>query len=187
MNFFLCLKVVQALLDKSDIRNLKESLLLAIYLDHTQIAEAIIRHPKYKKRKLQEMKSKFQSDLDSFWDQNKSDVDDSQFSADITPLMLASQYNRIQIVQILYENGDRISKPHPFHCECPSCTNRLEFDSLRHTQSRLNSYKALASEAYISFASEDPILTAFELGNELKILSTKEKCFKVLKILNHFK
>ncbi len=94
--------------------------------------------------------------------------------------MLASQYNRVKIVQILYELGDRISKPHTFHCECPSCLNRVEFDSLRHTQSRLNSYKALASEAYISFASEDPILTAFELSHELKILSTKEKCFKVI-------
>jgi hypothetical protein len=163
------------LLDKSDIHNLKDALLLAIYLDHTQIAETIIRHPKYIKHRQQLMKR----DLDSFYE-TKSEEGDSQFSPDITPLMLASQYNRVRIVQILYELGDRINKPHSFHCECPNCSNRLEFDSLRHTQSRLNSYKALASESYISFASEDPILTAFELGHELRMLSTKEKCFKVL-------
>ena len=36
----------------------------------------------------------------------------------------------------------------------------------------------LASESYISLASIDPILTAFQLSRELDILAEKEKYFK---------
>ncbi len=79
---------------------------------------------------------------------------------------------------MLLLNGDRIEKPHEFHCECNECTNRFKFDSLRHAQSRLNAFRGLCSESYISLASTDPILTAFELGHELRYLAGKEKYFK---------
>lgn len=79
---------------------------------------------------------------------------------------------------MLLLNGDRIEKPHEFHCECNECKNRFKFDSLRHAQSRLNAFRGLSSESYISLASVDPILTAFEMGRELRILSEKEKYFK---------
>ena len=82
-------------------------------------------------------------------------------------------------VQLLLNQGDRITKPHDYHCKCKECRNRFKFDSLRHAQSRLNAYRGLASESYISLASIDPILTAFELGRELRDLSGKEKYFKV--------
>ena len=130
-------------------------------------------HPKYKVFN----DKKFQNgDSDSFWQTPSSD--DAQFPPDITPLILAAQYNRTEIVQILLLNGDRITKPHDFHCKCNECLNRFKFDSLRHAQSRLNAYRGLTSEAYISLASIDPILTAFELARELRILSAKEKYFK---------
>lgn len=48
---------------------------------------------------------------------------------------------------------------------------RPQVDSLRHSRSRLNIYKALASPSLIALSSEDPILTAFRLGWELKELS----------------
>ncbi|CDQ93534.1 unnamed protein product, partial [Oncorhynchus mykiss] len=51
-------------------------------------------------------------------------------------------------------------------------------DSLRHSRSRLNVYKALASPSLISLSSEDPILTAFRLGWELKELSKVENEFR---------
>ena len=115
-------------------------------------------------------------DTDAFWQTPSSD--DAQFSPDVTPLILAAQYNRTEIVQVLLINGDRITKPHEFSCKCTECLNRFKFDSLRHAQSRLNAFRGLASESYISLASLDPILTSFELGHELKMLSTKEKYFK---------
>jgi hypothetical protein len=166
--------VVQSLLRKTDSPKLREALLLAIYMGHTQIAESILAHPQYK---VFNDKKFLNGATDSFWQTPSSD--DAQFSPDITPIMLASQYNRTEIVQMLLLNGDRIEKPHDFHCECNECSNRFKFDSLRHAQSRLNAFRGLASEAYISLASLDPILTAFELGRELRILSEKEKYFKV--------
>ena len=168
------LEVVQELLDKSDSQKIRDALLLAIFLGHTQIAESILKHPKYKI--LNEKKFLGNGDSDSFWQTPSSD--DAQFSPDITPIMLASQYNRTEIVQMLLLNGDRISKPHDFNCKCTECLNKFKFDSLRHAQSRLNAFKGLASESYISLASIDPILTAFELGRELEILAEKEKYFK---------
>ena len=92
--------------------------------------------------------------------------------------ILAAQFNRIEIIQKLLLNGDRISKPHDFNCKCTECLNKFKFDSLRHAQSRLNAYRGLTSEAYISLASIDPILTAFYLSHELNILAEKEKYFK---------
>ncbi len=161
------------MLKRTDQSKIREALLLAIFMGHTQIAQLIINHPNYK---IFNAKKFLNDATDSFWQTPSSD--DAQFSPDITPIMLASQHNRVEIVQMLLLNGDRIEKPHEFFCTCNDCSNRFKFDSLVHAQSRLNAYRGLASESYISLASIDPILTAFELGKELRILSEKEKYFK---------
>jgi hypothetical protein len=166
------LEVVQILINRADGQKLREALLLAIFLGHSQIAESILRHPKYKVFN----ENKFLNrDVDSFWEKTSSDA---QFSPDITPLILASQYQRTEIVQLLLINGDRIEKPHEFECKCNECSNKFKFDSLKHAQSRLNAYRGLSSESYISLASMDPIQTSFELGHEIRNLAQKEKYFK---------
>ncbi len=167
------LEVVQVLLSRSDDQKIMESLLLAIFLGHTQICEAILKHPKYKALS----EKNLTQDQDSFWQTPSSD--DAQFSPDTTPLMLAAQHNRTEIVQILLNNGESITKPHEFECKCEECSNKFKFDSLRHAQSRLNAYKGITSESYISLASVDPLQTAFEFGYEIKRLADKEKHFKV--------
>ncbi len=43
---------------------------------------------------------------------------------------------------------------------------------------RINAYRALASPSLIALSSKDPILTAFELSNELKRLSMMEAQFR---------
>ena len=50
--------------------------------------------------------------------------------------------------------------------------------SLRHSRSRINAYRALASPSLIALSSKDPILTAFELSWELKQLAFAEYEFK---------
>ena len=63
-------------------------------------------------------------------------------------------------------------------CGCEDCSeSRLE-DSLRHSRSRINAYRALASPSLIALSSKDPILTAFELSWELKQLAFDEYEFK---------
>ena len=65
-------------------------------------------------------------------------------------------------------------------CSCQTCISARSEDSLKYSKSRVNAYKALASPSLISLSSKDPILTAFELAYELKILAEKEKYFKVI-------
>lgn len=52
-------------------------------------------------------------------------------------------------------------------------------DSLRHSRSRINAYRALASPSLIALSSKDPILTAFELSKELSRMSIIESEFTV--------
>lgn len=105
--------------------------------------------------------------------------EESQFSSDITPLMLAAHKNQYEIVQLLLLRGEYIQAPHKYGCMCQECINKTKFDQLRAARYRLNAYKGLASEAYISLSSRDPILAAFQLGNELKKLAQIEKYFRV--------
>jgi hypothetical protein len=56
---------------------------------------------------------------------------------------------------------ETIEKPHKCHCPCKDCLDAARLDELKFARSRLNAYRALSSEAYISLSSDDPILTSF--------------------------
>lgn len=51
-------------------------------------------------------------------------------------------------------------------------------DSLRHSQARINAYRALTAASLIALSSKDPLLTAFELSWELRRLSRMEQEFR---------
>lgn len=63
-------------------------------------------------------------------------------------------------------------------CGCDECVTSSEQDSLRHSQSRINAYKALSSSSLIALSSKDPISTAFHLSWELRRLSRMETEFR---------
>lgn len=63
-------------------------------------------------------------------------------------------------------------------CGCDECVTSSEQDSLRHSQSRINAYRALSSPSLIALSSRDPLLTAFELSWELRRLSKMEQEFR---------
>ncbi|XP_007892167.1 short transient receptor potential channel 5 [Callorhinchus milii] len=106
------------------------------------------------------------------------DAQFSEFTPDITPIMLAAHTNNYEIIKLLVQRGVSIPRPHQVRCNCVECVSSSEVDSLRHSRSRLNIYRALASPSLIALSSEDPILTAFQLGWELKELSKVENEFK---------
>ena len=74
--------------------------------------------------------------------------------------------------------GEKVTEPHDVRCDCEKCLVYNKEDSLRHSRSRINAYKALSSPCYISLSSRDPIMTAFDLNRELKRLSRIENEFK---------
>ncbi|XP_046891519.1 short transient receptor potential channel 4b [Hypomesus transpacificus] len=102
----------------------------------------------------------------------------SDFTPDITPIILAAQTNNYEIIRLLLQKGVSIPHPHAVCCNCIECLSSSDVDSLRHSRLRLNIYKALASPSLIALSSEDPFLTAFQLSWELKQLSEVENEFK---------
>ncbi|KAG5284803.1 hypothetical protein AALO_G00030660 [Alosa alosa] len=106
------------------------------------------------------------------------DTQFSEFTPDITPIMLAAHTNNYEIIKLLVQRKVTVPRPHQIRCDCVECVSSSEVDSLRHSRSRLNIYKTLASPSLIALSSEDPILTAFRLGWELKELSKVENEFR---------
>ena len=164
---------MELLLDRSNLSNIYEALLQAISAGHEQIAESILKHPKYQGMKKEH---KHFGETDHFFN---TASEDSPFSSDITPLILAAERNQFEIVQLLLLRGKTIRKPHHYYCNCQECSNKLEYDQLRLAKTRLNAY----SGAYISLSSKDPILTAFELARELRAVAKVEKYYKVTTFL----
>jgi len=112
------------------------------------------------------------------WSWEAMDVDIANFTPDISPLILAAHTDNYEVIKILLDRGAVLPCPHHQRCACEDCTvSRIE-DSLRHSRSRINAYRALASPSLIALSSKDPILTAFELSWELRQLAFAEYEFK---------
>ncbi|XP_067289692.1 short transient receptor potential channel 4a [Pseudorasbora parva] len=102
----------------------------------------------------------------------------SDFTPDITPIILAAHTNNYEIIKMLVQKGVSVPQPHQVRCNCMECVSGSDVDSLRHSRSRLNIYRALASPSLVALSSEDPFLTAFQLSWELQELSKVENEFK---------
>jgi len=85
----------------------------------------------------------------------------------------------LQVVMALLLKQETIEKPHKCHCPCKDCLDAARLDELKFARSRLNAYRALSSEAYISLSSDDPILTSFRLRRELQQVADEEKYYTV--------
>ncbi|XP_004517522.1 transient-receptor-potential-like protein isoform X2 [Ceratitis capitata] len=107
----------------------------------------------------------------------KVDMNTAVFPPDITPLILAAHKNNFEILKILLDRGAAVPVPHDIRCGCDECVRLSNEDSLRHSLSRVNIYKALASPSLICLTSSDPLLTAFQLSWELRNLAfTEQEC-----------
>ncbi|VDP71887.1 unnamed protein product [Echinostoma caproni] len=165
------IELVELLLKQPGIK-IGDALLYAIQEGVYRIVEMLIDHPSITK----EM-------LGSAWTERVDFVSNTEeeshdFSADISPVILAAVCNQFEILQLLLNRGARIEEPHKSSCSCVKCHRLLNEDPLKHTLQRINTYRALASPAWISLTSPDPILTAFELSSELLHLASRENEFK---------
>ena len=106
-------------------------------------------------------------------------VERETFTSDVTPLILAAHKNNYEIIKLILDRGiSPIPSPHDARCGCKHCRQARVEDHLRHSRSRINAYRALASPSLIALSSKDPILTAFELSWQLRRLSFLEPEFK---------
>ena len=158
------LEVTELLLKKENLARVGDALLLAISKGYVRIVEAILNHPAFAQGQRLTL-SPLEQELrdDDFY---AYDEDGTRFSHDITPIILAAHCQEYEIVHILLLKGARIERPHDYFCKCNECTEKQRKDSFSHSRSRMNAYKGLASAAYLSLSSEDPVLTALELSYE---------------------
>uniref|UniRef100_A0A5F9D6M7 Transient receptor potential cation channel subfamily C member 6 n=1 Tax=Oryctolagus cuniculus TaxID=9986 RepID=A0A5F9D6M7_RABIT len=170
------LEITELLLKKENLSRVGDALLLAISKGYVRIVEAILNHPAFAEgRRLATSPSQSELQLDDFY---AYDEDGTRFSHDVTPIILAAHCQEYEIVHTLLRKGARIERPHDYFCKCSECNQKQKHDSFSHSRSRINAYKGLASPAYLSLSSEDPVMTALELSNELAVLANIEKEFK---------
>ncbi|CAM4618305.1 unnamed protein product [Leuciscus chuanchicus] len=168
------LEVTELLLRRDNLARVGDALLLAISKGYIRIVEAILGHPSFaSSERLTRSPCELQDD-----DFYSYDEDGTRFSPDITPIILAAHCQKYEVVHMLLMKGARIEQPHDYFCKCAECTEKQRKDAFSHSRSRINAYRGLASPAYLSLSSEDPVLTALELSNELAKLANIEKEFK---------
>ncbi|PIK58141.1 putative short transient receptor potential channel 3 [Apostichopus japonicus] len=145
--------------------------MLAISKGYIRILSNLLKHPVYQRNRgtLNRLGT-----ITNYYQR----INHSKFDQDVTPLMLAAHCNEVDIIRIFLERGETIKQPHVPSCQCNYCKNRRKFDPLKHSKSAIHTYRALGSPAYISLTSNDPILTAFLLSEELSQLARTEKEFK---------
>ncbi|CCD62573.2 Transient receptor ion channel domain-containing protein [Caenorhabditis elegans] len=162
------MEVVELLLQQPDIR-IGNALLCAIREGVYRLVEVLVNHPNITR----EM-------LGDGWSQalDPSEAASAEYSSDISPVILAAQLNQFEILQMLIRKDASIEKPHRHSCICETCDRERLNDSLQYSLKRINTFRALASPAWMSLTSPDPILSAFKLSWDLQRLAFEEHEFK---------
>ncbi len=173
------LETVECLMEHVNMDCITEALLHAISKGSLNIVRLMVDHPSYIQG---EKHIKKIGKRDSFFRTEET----YQYPPDITPLILAAHKNDHEMIQLFLSRGHTIERPHAIYCQCNDCLIKQNCDSLKRSRSRLNAYKALASPAYISLSSPDPITATIELRQEMMQVSEVEKEFMVGKGFSHF-
>ncbi|XP_054482381.1 short transient receptor potential channel 2-like [Anoplopoma fimbria] len=156
---------------KFDFRQIHEALLVAVDTNQPRVVKRLLDRLDQEKGNKMDVRSFSQAIFDH-------SIDNSQFAPGVTPLTLACQKDLYDIVTMLTKKGHVIPWPHRISCDCLECRNGRQYDLLKFSLSRINTYRGIASRAYLSITSEDAMLRAFSLSRELRKLSQKEPEFK---------
>lgn len=157
---------------KFDFRQIHEALLVAVDTNQPRVVKLLLDRLDQEKGNKMDVRSFSTAIFDH-------SIDDSQFAPGVTPLTLACQKDLYDIVTMLSLRGHDIPLPHAISCTCLECRNARQYDLLKFSLSRINTYRGIASRAYLSVTAEDSMLSAFHLSRELRRLSKKEPEFKV--------
>ncbi|XP_034034987.1 short transient receptor potential channel 2-like [Thalassophryne amazonica] len=156
---------------KFDFRQIHEALLVAVDTNQPRVVKKLLDRLDQEKGNKMDVRSFSQAIFDH-------SIDNSQFAPGVTPLTLSCQKDLYDIVIMLTKRGHVIPWPHTISCACLECRNGRQYDLLKFSLSRINTYRGIASRAYLSITSDDAMLSAFSLSRELRTLSQKEPEFK---------
>ncbi|ETN69353.1 transient-receptor-potential calcium channel protein [Necator americanus] len=162
------IEVVDLLLKHPDIR-IGNALLCAIREGVYRLVEMQVNHPSITR----EM-------LGDGWAQHldPASAASAEYSSDISPIILAAQLNQFEILQMLLRKDARIERPHRYSCICETCDRERLNDSLQYSLKRINTYRALASPAWMSLTRfvEGKILRGICLREDNSSLQLAEQC-----------
>uniref|UniRef100_A0A672JSI0 Short transient receptor potential channel 2-like n=1 Tax=Salarias fasciatus TaxID=181472 RepID=A0A672JSI0_SALFA len=156
---------------KFDFRQIHEALLVAVDTNRLLVVKLLMDRLDQEKVSKMDVRSFSQAMFDR-------SIDNSQFAPGVTPLTLACQKDLYDIVTMFIQKGHNIPWPHKISCACLDCRNSRQYDLLKFSLSRINTYRGIASRAYLSITSDDAMFRAFCLSRELHKLSEKEPEFK---------
>ncbi|VDQ06390.1 unnamed protein product [Trichobilharzia regenti] len=108
--------LVELLVNRLDFYAVEDALLNAISQQKNHLVKLIVDHPQYIRMEKQS-KSKVSGPAGSTNNRGKR----SQFSSDISPLMLAAHINNHEIIQLLLDRGLKLEMPHDRACSCLEC------------------------------------------------------------------
>ncbi|XP_011298063.1 transient-receptor-potential-like protein [Fopius arisanus] len=149
----------------------RDSLLYAIDQEFVEAVELLLEHEELL------MSSELNQhpgikDVTHSW--QRIDPAAARYPPEMTPLVLAAQRNNYEILKLLLDRGATLPMPHDVRCGCDDCLRAATGDPLRLSSTRISEYKALASPSLIALSSPDPLLTAFQLSWELRLLAVSE-------------
>lgn len=109
------IELIDALVGKLSFYAVEDALLNAISQEKIHIVKLIIDHPQYiRMEKIMTPRGQRAGLIGK-------GIERSQFSADITPLMLAAHTNNHEIIQLLLDRGLKVEMPHDRSCMCLDC------------------------------------------------------------------
>ncbi|KAL5108040.1 hypothetical protein TcWFU_007964 [Taenia crassiceps] len=109
------IELIGALVGRLSFYAVEDALLNAISQEKIHIVKLIIDHPQYiRMEKIMAPRGQRSGLIGKC-------IERSQFSADITPLMLAAHTNNHEIIQLLLDRGFKLEMPHDRSCLCLDC------------------------------------------------------------------
>ncbi|XP_063408615.1 short transient receptor potential channel 7-like [Mytilus trossulus] len=149
-----------------------QGLLCAVEQQRTQICELLLKNSIYDLTSSERQASE-QLNLISITNGTTNNVHPKNTKSKVRimlkeALMRASIKNNFQIVQIIMLKGICLEIPHDYFCSCKHCIGDRHNDYLGFCNRRLDTFRALASPAYISLTEEDPVLACFQLSKKFR-------------------
>lgn len=191
------ISLVEFLLSKVSPKVIHQGLLCAVDYDREEICEILLDHPIYhtSPKVKDNLKSNEYSTIQGITSSNgitaSDDVDDLSMRSEISKLselpvfnmlkealIKAAIRNDFQIVQMIMMKGASVDIPHDYFCSCASCIEEQNRDYMVFCNRRLDTFRALASPAYISLTDEDPVMSSFYLSKKFKQLQVMETEYK---------
>ncbi|ODN02514.1 Short transient receptor potential channel 5 [Orchesella cincta] len=110
-----------------------------------------------------------------------TEFDNSVYGRRVTPLGMAAKYGHYEIIQVLWDRGERLPEICMPSCDCDSCKTKTR--ELEKIKTRLNLLKANCNPTYLIFragtdGSFDPVHESFELICKLDQCIDEEPEFK---------